>query len=881
MSAIVVGLERAERIVVVCGLADVHDLSETGHKADNLGQMLRMNVNVPPGFVVTAAAFRQFLSVNSLAAPIAEILTKGPEDFRAAAAAVQALVRSCRVPDSILECVVEMRLSLLPAGRLIVRSSAVGEDGSAASFAGQLDSISDIETPEQIERALIECWSSYWNERALFYQHARGVRLRGMGVIVQSQVNSRLSGVLFTHAPDAAAGNQLYGEYCEGRGEALVSGQVTPERFRISRPDLRCVAEGSDKLHELLSLQIEKLGTIGVALEQFFGAPQDIEWTIDDSGQLFLLQSRPITASARSRPEVLWSNANVNENFPNAISPFLYSVAREGYYHYFRNLAIAFGLSHTRIRRMEAALRHIIGVHHSRMYYNLTSIHSVLRQAPFGETLADFFNQFVGATRLAATSEAQGQPRWRQAGELFMIAFKTLRQYLFFRRRIEAFERVVDRFAAATRPKDLQSRCLTPLRDDLRGFMEIRCHRWTNASLADAAAMISYGVLQFLLRTAYPEASQSAIHNNLLKGLTSVVSVQPTIRLWEISRRILLDPELARRFAATESTRIPTEILNEPQWDWLRQDIEGYLEAWGFRFSGELMLTVASLQEDPAPLFDMLRTYLLAEGPSPVEAITKLEADRLTETVRVFNDLRRTKRFPWTPRRLQAPLLHAVLRCAHRAIEMRERVRLKQALLYSRCRRIVLAIGSRLIGDRVLEAADDAFFLTHAELDDLISGHEMFPVDVAALIALRKQAQAAARTAVVPDTFSLLEGEYFSNTTPSNIPKEELDSELRGIGACGGSITAQATVLESVAEARKLRQGDILVTRQTDPGWGPVFFLIRGLVIERGGMLSHGAIIAREFGLPCVVGVKDATQRIPQQCLLSVDGDRGHVRILA
>ena len=290
------------------------------------------------------------------------------------------------------------------------------------------------------------------------------------------------------------------------------------------------------------------------------------------------------------------------------------------------------------------------------------------------------------------------------------------------------------------------------------------------------------------------------------------------------------------------------------------------------------MLTVASLQEEPAPLFDMLKTYLLAQGASPVEAIRKLEEDRIAETARVLKDLRHTKRFAWIPRRLQAPLLQAVLRCAHSAIEMRERARLKQALLYSRCRRIVLAIGKRLTETGVLKAADDAFFMTHTELDDLISGHEMFPADVPERIALRKQTHAADRSCAAPDTFCLREGEY--HLSVADVTTTETDSEMCGIGACGGKVTAPATILESVSEAHKLRQGDILVTRQTDPGWGPVFFLIRGLVIERGGMLSHGAIIAREFGLPCVVGVKDATQRIPQQCLLAVDGDRGHVRIM-
>ncbi len=149
--------------------------------------------------------------------------------------------------------------------------------------------------------------------------------------------------------------------------------------------------------------QIAALGRLALDIEQAFGAPQDIEWTIDTSGRPWIVQARPITvagftaAAAAAGPSVLWTNANVNENFPYPICPLLYSVARAGYYHYFRNLGSAFGISERRLTQMEPALRQIIGVHGARMYYNLTNIHAVLRAAPFGDLLAASFNQFTGA----------------------------------------------------------------------------------------------------------------------------------------------------------------------------------------------------------------------------------------------------------------------------------------------------------------------------------------------------------------------------------------------------------------------------------------------------------------------------------------------------
>jgi rifampicin phosphotransferase len=872
MSATAVLSERS----VTCRFDDAEVLHEVGNKAYNLSRMIRLGLNVPAGFVITNAAFHLFCAANGID-PAQE--TK-PD------------VETASIPPAILREVLTLRHVHLPKGPVVIRSSAVGEDGDDASFAGQLDSILHVETPVEIERALQACWASYWNERVLCYQHSKGVRLRGMAVIVQAQVKSHVSGVLFTEASGSGAKQkEICVEYCEGFGDALVSGLVNPGRVRIRKTDGQYTVDEAPELdsrtERLLfgAEQISKLARAASILETHFQRPQDVEWTIDDSGELFLLQTRPITAPAEvAFAQILWSDANVNENFPAPITPFLYSIAREGYYHYFRNLAKAFGLSAGRIAAMENSLRYIVGCHHARLYYNLTSIHSVLRLAPFGERLAEFFNSFVGANAMAPqTLSPAGRPLWFQALELCRIATKTSWKYSFLTRRVAQFERCADDWARTTLPSDLNKRSLLALRDDLRGFMEIRRHRWTNASLADAASMMCYGVLKLLLRSAYPDAGESALHNNLLKGLGGVVSVQPAMELWQLSRKILAEPKTARWFAETESGDIMNALDAQPARHWLRSDLNGYLERWGFRFSGELMLTSPSFQEDPTPLFDLLKTYLQADGAAPIgDRIRQLADEQESATARVLDDLRRTKRIPTMPRILQAPAVRLALAATRRVIRLRERARSKQALLYNRCRRIALAIGKQLVARGAFAKADDVFFLTYTELDELLSGHAMFPTAIGEMLALRRRAHEAASQSLPPDTFTLPEGEYLSKKGDEGSAPLSPDAtaEMKGVSACGGQATARATVLGSVADAHMLQVGDILVTRQTDPGWAPVFSLIRGLVIERGGMLSHGAIIAREFGLPCVVGVKSATTRIPQGCLLAIDGDRGHVRIL-
>lgn len=785
----------------------------------------------------------------------------------------------------------------------IVRSSAVGEDSSDASFAGQLDSIANVTTPAGLGDAIARVWASQRSARVLAYQAARGISLAGMGIIIQRQVQASLSGVLFTVSPADPA--EMLLEYCDGMGEALVSGAVNPGRVSIRRPANGSlpraglcawtkVASPDDpapaEAFLLNDVQITTLTRLALEIERTFGAPQDMEWTIDGDGKLWIVQSRPITPRLKvERPEgarVRWSNANVNENFPQPISPLLYSVARLGYYHYFRNLGLAFGVSRDRLALMEPALRQIIGVHGARMYYNLTSIHSVLRSVPFGDVLAGSFNQFVGAEDTAAARVGSAY-RLKQAAELLVIAAKTTWQYLFLTRRVERFEATVDGYAASTHPDRLGDKPLSELLADFRGFMDIRCSRWNDAALADAGAMVCYGLLQRLLARAFPGRDQQALHNSLLKALPNLVSGIPALKLWDLSRMARADHDLQALFDRGSAADILVEVRTSPRFRAFHIALERFLEDWGFRCSAELMLTVPSFQEDAAPLIDLLKAYVSVDGESPADILARQERERIAETRATLEALRRRPVSALLPFVRQSVVVGTVLGWTQRSIQLRERARLKQALLYSRLRRVTLTMGDRLVAAGRIVARDDIFFLTAEELELLASGGAMFPHHVTSLIALRREAHRTLGASTPADSMELGVGEYLPLHGPENptqdrsrgVAHDNGAAQLCGVGACGGSTTARAAILVDVTESHRLSAGDVLVTKQTDPGWGPIFPLISGLVIERGGMLSHGAIIAREFGIPSVVGVKDATRLIAHGSSITVDGDRGIVHL--
>jgi pyruvate,water dikinase len=859
-------------------LDDSFDEAETGGKAATLSRLIAHGVAVPNGLVLTTAAFSRWLDAAGLRGA-ADALAAGmtaadPRHLAAAGEAIRTQALRSAMPAEIDRALDEAFDALAAEAPLAVRSSAVGEDGRRASFAGQLDSVLHVRTRADLGRAVRQCWASCWSDRALAYRHARGISIDRAAVIIQRQIAPVVAGVLFTRDPQAWT--LMVAEYVQGLADGLVSGEVEPHRVRVRRDDV----ERGRVVDLPPAIAGAGLVPLALRLERLLDGPQDIEWAVDERRALWIVQSRPITTAppARRAPAqpTCWSNANINENFPGPISPLLYSIASTGYYHYFRNLGLAFGVSRRRLHAMDAALRGIVGVHGARLYYNLTNVHAVLRMAPFGEALAGAFNRFTGAGETPSSPPAvAARPgnRVAQTLELVRIALCTAWQYALLRRRIETFEQEADRFAAATRRDALARATLAELASHLRRFIDIRQHRWKNASLADAAAMVGYALLERATRGLTPAAAgDSSLHNRLLRALPGVPSAQPPVRLWALARLIRRDPVLTGVFRAGDAGAALHAIRTDSRFAEFRDALQRYLDEWGFRSSAELMLTVPTLEEDPRPLVALLARHALEpDDGSPAAAMARQAAARVAETRRVLrSQIRRA------PHRALA--LWATLAVTRRAIAYRERARLKQALLYTRCRAIAREIGRRLEAGGRLTAADDVFMLRWEEIDELLSGRSMFP-DVRPLLRLRAGEHARCSTWTPPDAFVLERGEHWRPEDAAGLddaaPPAAEPGALRGTSACGGIVTARAAVLTGVEEAHRLEKGDVLVTRQTDPGWAPVFCLIGGLVIERGGMLSHGAVIAREFGLPCIVGVREATQRIPHGRLVTVDGDAG------
>lgn len=868
-------------------LADAGDPTFFGQKAARLSRIRAIGLPVPDGWVIGSETFLTQLERSGIDQQLESLLAGLSGDSTSAEQVsnrISELICSWPLPVDFRQSLQPVFDRLSAAGAVVVRSSAIGEDGEQTAFAGLLDSILHVRSFETLCDAVRTCWASCWSHRSLAYQQSRNQKIHRMGTLIQEQVDATVAGVLFTRNPVAPASVQMVIEYSEGTAESLVSGSIVPRRLLIEREASRF--EGCDLFP---ADAVQQLVDFGHQLERLFESPQDIEWCLDAEGQLWIVQSRPITTLGRpgQRASVVWSNANVNENFPDPICPLLYSVASEGYYHYFRNLGVAFGVASARIDAMESLFRTVIGTHGGRMYYNLSSIHGILRAVPFGEFLASAFNQFVGSE---STERDQSLPQWEtlQRGraaeslEVVKIAWRAWRRFRSLERGIDRIETRVNDFARDCRPDQLRKLADT---QDAAGLLslwrEFICIRqqWTDASMADASSMISYHLTHRLLEGQFEDDADQAVANRLLTGLCTLVSGLPTDQLWEISRQIRQIPRLAERFAADEPERLWQQLTEHSAWADIRQSIQQFIDEWGFRCSGELLLITPTYQDDPASLIPLLATFVARDGEPPWQHLERQKVKREQETERILKVLTKRRLFSRVPFIGRRRLVQRLIAWTQRSIACRERARLKQALLYTRMRALACSVGRVLVKQGLLEHSSGIFFLTWQETEQFLSGQTMMPGLLSKTAMLRREEWNSFHELSPPGLIKLPQGEFWKSSCDTEFKLSGVE-QFEGTGVSAGTITGRAVVLRDPNEMNQVSDGDILVTQQTDPGWGPILFLVQGLVMERGGMLSHGAILAREYGIPTVVAIPGVTQRIRTGMQIRVDGDRGVVEIV-
>ncbi len=848
------------------------------------------------------------------------------------------------------------RLALAGAEGFAVRSSALDEDGVACSFAGQHLTLLNVPDVPGVLEAIGRCWASAAEPSARAYRAGLGLAPEspGMAVVVQAMVRAECSGIAFSEAPqvgrealdvrrgalDASGSPEAVVVATRGLGVPLVSGEVNGDEYRVLADDVVVVRRtdpGAWRLDALSGgglvrsdgpvaarpdgrgaatpgagrgarcLDDDRVRAIAEAarrLARQAGKPQDVEWAIARTGELYLLQARPITAGiagtdrvrprrqgqpgeARASAESpmsqglpgsgdivrLWDNANIVESFSGVTLPLTYSVAREAYASVYRRACGAFGVPQVALDRNAAVFDQMIGHIEGRVYYNVSSWHRVLALLPGFGTSQQFLERMMGAARPGSRGGERAEPvavAHRRVLDAARVAVRCGMGLVLFERRARGFERLIGSLAHDVRTRDLNSMSIEQLLDL---YDEVRTRAlagWHVTIFNDLAVMVVHGALRratesWLDPTVGPSVS------GLLRS-EGLASTAPAAELQRIARRLRQEP--AWRGVLDRSAE-PLECLrSDPSLADFRRMFEAYLARWGDRCPGELQLDRPTYREEPAPILSTIRA--LASAPEVPGGVPS-ERDRAA----TWEDLeKKCRAASEVERRLRIGVLRSLVDMTRYRLCWRERMRFARTEVFAIGRRIFRSLDRQFVDLGILDRPGDLHYLDIAEIRGAIRG-TIPAIDLRVIVADRRER--FARFAAEPGPPS-----RFETAGPVVLGRRgaraaltagtEGVQELAGTPVWAGRVRGPCVRVEDPRDSTP-RQGEIVVARSTDPGWVPILLSAAGLLVERGSLLSHSAIVARELGLPTIVGIDGLMAAVGRGTTADMDGSSGIVRL--
>ena len=740
----------------------------------------------------------------------------------------------------------------LGPGPFAVRSSGLAEDGAAHSFAGQFESHLEV-SPAQVFGKISQVRASADSDAIRAY--CREHRLpppAAPTVLVQRMIHPRCAGVAFSADPVSGERTTVVISAVEGTGEKLVSGEVDGETWSVgrfgnivSRPE-NAVLSGAD------ALQIAHLAR---RCESASGRPQDIEWAIDDDGKLWLLQSRPITTLA-GIPDPgdtlrVWDNSNIAESYGGVTTPLTFSFARRIYESAYREFCVLMSVPRSRIARSDDVFPQMLGLIRGRVYYNLVSWYRVLALLPGFQLNRSFMEKMMGVREPVPGEIVQKivaeNTGTRLSDSLALLRTCTglIRQLIFLPRQISRFQSRLDQALSAPPlpPSEMAGDELIALYRDLERRL---LKKWDAPLVNDFFAMIFYGILSSLCKK-WAGDETGTLQNDLLLDSGDIISAEPPRRIIAMAAIAAKQPELPQLLANHEIP-LPKKLKAIRENPSLSSMFQQYLTDFGDRCMEELKLESPTVRDDPGSL-------LISIGAIALRPHTETQPDREKPTVSLP---------AW-----KKPIFHYILRQARERIRCRENLRFERTRLFGTVRTILREIGHRLHADKLLSTPQDIFYL---ELGEILSTYEATGTTAGLseiAILRRKEFSAYRKTEDPPDRFQTRGPIHRHTTFESTAPTPTTESSLQGTGACPGIVRGKVRVVLDPRGAR-LEPGEILVARQTDPGWVVLFPAAAGLLVERGSLLSHSAIVS----LPGI------TTTLTTGDLVEMDGAKGTIKIL-
>lgn len=766
-----------------------------------------------------------------------------------------------------------------------VRSSGVQEDGQAHSFAGLFETRLYVKAEELAETVRAVGQSSF-SERVEVYRTENGLgACSGIGIIVQEMVDPEVSGVAF--GVDPTTGIRGSAMICSvfGVGEGLVSGALNADTFRFDGTDWQTshvqkthalvrAENGGVKMQELPAeqqmatslnpAQLAEVHTTLRTLEAQLGHPQDIEFAFRD-GVFYLLQTRPVTAvhnRAAQHNRIVWDNSNIVESYPGVTTPLTFSYILDAYRKVYIQLALLMGASRKTVIRNEATFANMLGLINGRVYYNLLSWYKVLSLFPGYALNARFMETMMGVKERFDVPQAHGSrisAFFRTGIMIGRIAWNRLT----IRRQSRKFMQEVEKELQQIRRLQPDNMSSFELMEVWLGLDKRLTARWKAPLVNDSFAMLYFGRLQQFVRKQVGDKHPN-LHNDLLCGSRDIISVEPVHRSLDLSAEIMNSGELKDLFETHTAAQV-WNALQEERYAAFYGKILAYLDDFGERCVGELKLETVSFRQQPSLFVETLQSFV-RNGVTKEKMHNSLDIRLREDAEAIMKDMLKGKP-------LKQLKFRRLLRKARYFVSNRENLRYERTRVFGVTRELFTAIGKVWERDGIVDEYDDIFYLTKQEIFAFIRGTAV-DTQLKWLTAMRREEYALYAEKEMPaERFTTYDAVHIGNDFFAEM-EAQVNGDLQGQGCCPGRVKGRVRIVKHPKDVESL-EGDILVTSSTDPGWVTLFPTAGAIIVERGSLLSHSAIVSREMGIPCIVGVTGLLSTLRDGELIEMDGSTG------
>ncbi len=860
---------------------DKTKLTAVGGKGANLGELARIDgIHVPGGFCVTTAAYQRIVGelplINSLLEQLSELTMDDREEIRNLSVEIRNCIEQLTIPDDIEDEITHYLRLLGDQGAYAVRSSATAEDLPTASFAGQQDTYLNIIGIESILKHITKCFASLFTERAVTYRIQNGFDHRKVliAVVIQKMIFPQAAGTLFTADPVSGNRKVLSVDAGFGLGEAMVSGLVNADHYKIRDGklirkqiatkglEIYALQDGGTKEQEveterrnkqvLTEEQLSQLEIIGRRIEEQFGCPQDIEWCLADY-QFYIVQSRPITTlypvpEAKDEGKHVYLSVGHQQMMTDPLKPLGMS---------FMEL-ISYGHRVKAGGRLFVDVAQMLASQDSReMLLNNMGQHDPLMKDALMTVIEQDFIECTPVDKEdmndpkskhstpPTNSEAQIENNPSIVSELIQksqASIEECKQKIQTKSGLELFDFIKEDIGELRRILfDPQSTAV---------FM----------AAIDASLWVNKKMDEWLGEKNAADTLSQSVPNNITSEMG--------LALMDVADLIRPYPEVLEYLQQVKADNFLEELVKLKGGQETGAAIMSYLDKYGMRCSGEIDITRPRFSEMPITLVPMLLTNI--KNFAPGAGNQKFEQGRQEALEKEKWLLEQLMQFPDGEGKVKETKRRIDL--IRNFIGYREYPKYGMISRYFIYKQALLKEAEQLVQEKIVHEQEDIFYLTFDELREVVRTKKLDYLIVEKRIGDHKLYEKLTPPRVITSEGEIITGKYHRE----NLPAEA----MAGLPVSSGVVEGRARVILNMEEAT-LEEGDILVTAYTDPSWTPLFVAIQGLVTEVGGLMTHGAVIAREYGLPAVVGVEHATALIKDGQKIRVNGTEGYVELLA